>query len=91
MVEHPLDRDLDNDGIPDMWIDKGRMVWKSRKYKEIWDKYTNPDPHTGKPRLDNAVILIDVLNELEDMDDTITGALTNINDTLRNIQELLEK
>lgn len=71
MVEHPLDRDLDNDGIPDMWIDKGKMVWRNAHYKEIWEKYTNTDPHTRKTELDMAVIMIDMVRVLKDIRDKL--------------------
>lgn len=63
-VESIHDTDLDNDGLPDWWVDKGKRVFKNTKYLEAWQKYTVYDKTLHTRRLDTATVLVDVVKEL---------------------------
>lgn len=64
MVESVHDTDLDNDGVPDWWVEKGKRVFKNRRYLEAWQKYMIYDRKTNVRRLDVATVLVDVVKEL---------------------------
>lgn len=65
-MESARDRDLDNDGIPDIWYSaKSRgLVFKNRATKEIYEQYISYDNSGRRPVLSVGAVLVDLVQEL---------------------------
>lgn len=66
-MESAHDRDLDNDGIPDICYDKtkGGLVFKNKEVKAIYERYVSYDARGRNPQLSIGAVLVDVVKELK--------------------------
>ena len=65
-MESIHDRDLDNDGIPDILFDRQAkgLSFKDPKMMEIFKRYVSYDCKGRNPHLSIGAVLVDVVKEL---------------------------
>jgi len=66
IVDSLKDRDFNDDGIPDMYLEEGsngkkQFAWKNPEAKAVWDKYIRYNKGTATYFLDQAAVMVDVV------------------------------
>lgn len=72
-MESVKDRDINNDGIPDIWVDPKthQLTFKDPHTKEIYDKYLTTTDNGRTLVLSTPAILVDICLALEKMNELL--------------------
>ena len=70
IVDSLKDRDFNDDGIPDMYLEEGpsgkkQFAWTNPEAKAVWDKYIRYDKQSNTYFLDSAAVMVDQVKAME--------------------------